>query len=103
MRKELEKHHSECVGYLQNQIKLKDDMIKKQAQEGISPLFGITNKQFCDKESGLLPNPQKKIERMRINERIYGRGRRSISPQVPPGGWGRDDDDDSDCKYCCST
>ena len=35
MRKELENHHSECVGYLQNQIKLKDEMIKKQAQEWI--------------------------------------------------------------------
>ncbi|CBY06880.1 unnamed protein product [Oikopleura dioica] len=69
MRKELENHHSECVGFLQNQIKIKDEMIKKQAQ---------------------------KIERMRINERIYGRGRRSLSPQVPPGEWERDQDEDSD-------
>ena len=38
MRKELEKHHSECVGYLQNQIKLKDEMIKKQAQEWVSKI-----------------------------------------------------------------
>ena len=35
MRKELEKHHSECVGFLQNQIKIKDEMIKKQAQKRI--------------------------------------------------------------------
>lgn len=42
----------------------------------------------------------KKIERLRINQRIYGRGRRSLSPQVPPGGWDRGSTSpDDDCKF----
>lgn len=93
MRKELENHHSECVGFLQNQIKIKDEMIKKQAQERISSFKkSKKNIYFCKFKL-------KKIERMRINERIYGRGRRSLSPQVPPGEWERDQDEDSDCKF----
>lgn len=94
MRKELEKHHSECVCFLQNQIKIKDEMIKKQAQERISDSKLFKNMSFWKSEL-------KKIERLRINQRIYGRGRRSLSPQVPPGGWDRGSTSpDDDCKFC---
>ena len=72
-------------------------MIKKQAQERIFNLF------FSHKKFKFYKSDWKKIERMRINERIYGRGRRSLSPQVPPGGWDRDDDEDSDCKSALAT